>query len=183
MLDKLKTTLDVPVQFKAKNVPLLEMQPEKQKGGKTVTPIVKNEEYYLEHCPIELCSILLKFIIQQLVTVEAVQSVEQIPFSISRLIFVANSKSDLGVEKELFDSYLFESKKIIDDEYRNMIDQIQIHDKLRSILPPNTGRTLNMQQTSKQTLEQPKSPARTSYNILSMQAFEDKDQKKITQIF
>jgi hypothetical protein len=99
------------------------------------------------------------------------------------LIFVANSKSDLGVEKELFDSYLFESKKIIDDEYRNMIDQIQIHDKLRSILPPNTGRTLNMQQTSKLTLEQPKSPARTSYNILSMQAFEDKDQKKITQIF
>jgi hypothetical protein len=63
MLDKLKTTLDVPVQFKAKTVPLLEMQPEKQKGGKTVAPIVKNEEYYLEHCPIELCSILLKFII------------------------------------------------------------------------------------------------------------------------
>ncbi len=117
-------------------------------------------------------------------TVEAVQSVEQIPFSISRLIFVANSKSDLGVEKELFDSYLFESKKIIDDEYRNMIDQVHIHDKLRSILPPDAGRSLNMQQntTKIQTFEPPKSPTRTSYNILSMQAFEEKDHKKTNRI-
>ena len=55
-------------------------------------------------------------------TVEVVQSVEQIPFSISRLLYLANSKSDLAIEKEIFDSYLFESKKIIEDEYRVMIE-------------------------------------------------------------
>lgn len=122
MLDKLKMTLDVPVQFKAKLAPVQEKKPEKTKGGKPSHSIVKNEEYFLEHCPVELCSIMLKFIIQQLVTVEVVQSVEQIPFSISRLLYLANSKSDLAIEKEIFDSYLFESKKIIEDEYRVMIE-------------------------------------------------------------
>jgi hypothetical protein len=32
-----------------------------------------------------------------------VQSVEQIPFQISRLLFLANSKSDLQIERDLFD--------------------------------------------------------------------------------
>jgi len=77
------------------------------------------------------------------VTVEVVKTVEHIPFSISRLIYLANSKSDLGVERDLFETYLFESKKIIDDEYRNMVDQVKIHDKLKTILPPNAGRTIH----------------------------------------
>jgi hypothetical protein len=55
-------------------------------------------------------------VIQELVKVEVVQSVEQIPFSISRLVYLANGKSDLAVEKELFDYYLLESKKILDNE-------------------------------------------------------------------
>jgi hypothetical protein len=117
------------------------------------------------------------------VTVDAVQSAEHIPFSISRLIYLANSKSDIGVERELFDTYLFESKKIIDDEYRNMIDQVKIHDKLKTILPPNAGRTMQLQSTNNEMLEldQPKSPGRSSYNILSMQAFENKDLLKANQ--
>lgn len=63
-----------------------------------------------------------------------------------------------------------------------MIDQIKIHDKLKTILPPNAGRTVNMQQTDNNSPDQPKSPARNTYNILSMQAFEEKDQKKVPQI-
>ena len=150
------------------------------KGGKI--SVLKNEEYYLEHCPVELCSILLKFVVQQLVTVEAVKQVEHIPFSISRLIYLANSKSDLSVERDIFDTFLFESKKIIDDEYRNMTEQVKIHDKLKTILPPNAGRTIYAQPNKEQSPSKndvPKSPSRASYNILSMQAFEDNESRQM----
>ena len=116
-------------------------------------------------------------------TVDAVKQVEHIPFSISRLIYLANSKSDLGLERDIFETYLFESKKIIDDEYHNMKEQVKIHDKLKTILQPNAGRTIHNQiQTSKDqpsnsTDDKPRSPSRGAYNILSMQAFEDKDAK------
>ncbi len=54
MLDGLKLSPDLPAQFRPK-VFVKDADPKKQK-------VVKNEEYYIEHCPIELCSILLKFI-------------------------------------------------------------------------------------------------------------------------
>jgi hypothetical protein len=57
MLDGLKLTPDLPVQFRPKLAGVKEMDPKKQK-------VVKNEEYYIEHCAVELCSILLKFIAQ-----------------------------------------------------------------------------------------------------------------------
>lgn len=63
------------------------------------------------------------------------QSVEQIPFSISRLLFLANSKSDLTVEKELFESYLVESKRILDDEVLHLCDQITTLTKLKEMAP------------------------------------------------
>ena len=64
---------------------------------------------------------------------DIVQSVEQIPFSISRLLFLANSKSDVMLEKELFDNYLFETKKILDDEYDVLQEQIKTHNALLQI--------------------------------------------------
>jgi hypothetical protein len=115
----------LPVQFKAKHESSVDQGPDhisRDKKKKKEQQIVKNEEYYLEHCPVELCSILLKFIVQELCQIEVIQSVEQIPFSISRLLFLANSKSDLQVEKDLFDSYLVESKKILDEEVAHLYD-------------------------------------------------------------
>jgi hypothetical protein len=72
--------------------------------------------------------------------VDVVQTVEQLPFSISRLLFVANAKSDLIVEKELFDTYLLESKKIIDDEIGYLNDKISTLGKLSELKPTHHSR-------------------------------------------
>ena len=115
MLDSLKTSLDLPINFKPKVIE----DPRKSKlqfGNK----IVKNEEYYLEQCPIELISILLKYIVEMLTSLEVISGVEEIPHSISRLLYMANSKSDLLTEKDIFETYLLDSKKAMDDELRNL---------------------------------------------------------------
>ena len=49
---------------------------------------------------------------------------EEIPHSISRLLYMANAKSDLQTEKEIFEHYLLDSKKAMDDELRNLQQQI-----------------------------------------------------------
>jgi hypothetical protein len=82
--------------------------------------VTKNEEYYIEQCPIELISILLKYIIETLTSLEIITVVEEIPHSISRLLYMANAKSDLQTEKEIFENYLLDSKKAMDDELRNL---------------------------------------------------------------
>jgi len=51
---------------------------------------------------------------------------------------LANQKSDLLIEKELFDSYLVESKKILDDELAHLNDQILTLSKLKEIAPVRT---------------------------------------------
>ena len=54
MLDTLKNKIDVPVNFRPKKIPT----------GQQTKKIVKNEEYYLDHCPLEMVSILLKFLVE-----------------------------------------------------------------------------------------------------------------------
>jgi hypothetical protein len=61
MLDDLKFTAEIPVQFRPK--PESREFVEVKVNAKKSQQILKNEEYYLEHCPIEICSILLKFIV------------------------------------------------------------------------------------------------------------------------
>ena len=73
----------------------------------------------------EMCSILLKTLVQWLCAFELVQTAEQIPYSISRLLYLANGKSDLLIEKEIFDQYLLESKKLIDDELSQLHDRVE----------------------------------------------------------
>lgn len=51
------------------------------------------------------------------------------------MLFLANGKSDLVVEKELFDTYLLECKKILDDEMAHLGDQIQTLSKLKDMQP------------------------------------------------
>jgi len=47
---------------------------------------------------------------------DIVSGVEEIPHSISRLLYLANSKSDLLTEKDIFENFLLESKKALTDE-------------------------------------------------------------------
>lgn len=64
-----------------------------------------------------------------------------------------------------------------------MLDQIQVHNKLKNIIPPNASRTttrpvnLNSEEKLVQIdtgeTNEVRSGGKTSYNILSMQAFED----------
>jgi hypothetical protein len=61
-------------------------------------------------------SILLKFIVETLTELDIVSGVEEIPHSISRLLYLANSKSDLLTEKDIFETFLLESKKALTDE-------------------------------------------------------------------
>jgi len=117
MLNSLKTVIDLPVNFKPK------IQEEKLKIGQRNTKVVKNEEFYLEHCPVEIVSILLKFIIELLAEMEIVNGVEEIPYQISRLLYLANSKSELLTEKDIFDNYLHDSKKLISKAIKNLTEQ------------------------------------------------------------
>ena len=61
-------------------------------------------------------SILLKFIVETLTELDIVSGVEEIPHSISRLLYLANSKSDFLTEKDIFETFLLESKKALTDE-------------------------------------------------------------------
>lgn len=50
------------------------------------------------------------------------------------MLFLANSKSDIVLELELFDSYLHETKKFLDDEYFALKEQIKTHDSLQTMV-------------------------------------------------
>jgi len=55
MLDTVKNKIDVPVNFRPKKISAAESKAKK---------VIKNEEYYLDHCPLEIISILLKFLVE-----------------------------------------------------------------------------------------------------------------------
>ena len=93
MLNDLKACLDLPVNFKPR---IQEPAPSRtqSRGAMSQIKVHKNEEYYLEHCSTELVSALLKVIVEVLIRTQSVLSVETIPFSISRLLYLASNKSD-----------------------------------------------------------------------------------------
>ena len=68
MLNELKACIDLPVNFKPR---VFEASQVKSRNGQS-QKIIKNEEYFLENCPVELVSILLKYIVELLQKVEAV---------------------------------------------------------------------------------------------------------------
>ena len=70
----------------------------------------------MEHCSVELTSALTKVIVEQLIRLKAVNAVEEIPFSISRLLYLANNKSDLNIERDIFEQFCHESNKVLVDE-------------------------------------------------------------------
>ena len=178
MLDKLRADPDnVQVQFRPKTEKVVLDKVDKKSGK--LQQIVKNEDYYLEHCPVELCSILLKTFVQELCQFEVVQSAEQIPHSISKLLYLANGKSDLTVEKEIFDCYLYETKKIIDDEVTHLTDKISTLISLK-----DKGASLQTIDAAASPSKLPADPAATTvdeqqqrlkHNVLSMKAFEGQE--------
>lgn len=117
MLDGLRDSLELPVNFKPRSDELMTLT---KRASKPAGKIMKNEDYYLDQCPIELVSISLKFIVEVLTDLELVSGVEEIPHSISRLLYLANGKSDLLTEKDIYDNYLLECKSVISDELRNL---------------------------------------------------------------
>ena len=82
----------------------------------------------------ELISILLKVIVQLLTKVDAVQSVEMIPHSISRLLYLCNQRSDPITEREVYDLFLFESNKIVIDELKNFTQTVDVHERLKELI-------------------------------------------------
>ena len=58
----------------------------------------KNEEYYLNHCPLELASICVKSLVDILVQVGRCHSVDDVPAQVSQLLRWCNKKSDQTVE-------------------------------------------------------------------------------------
>ena len=107
ILDDLKNTMDLPVNLKPRS--------NAESKSRALSPhsnaAVRNrrEEYILEHNQSELVSVLLKCLVDQLVRIDAVKSVEHIPQSISRLLFLANNKTETSLEREIFDFYLKEA--------------------------------------------------------------------------
>lgn len=76
MLNDLKACLDLPVNFKPRIPDNPQIQPRSQSRTHNQPKIVKNEEYYLEHAPIELVSALVKVLVESLIRTNAVSSVE-----------------------------------------------------------------------------------------------------------
>lgn len=65
--------------------------------------------------------------------IEAISHPEELPISVSRLLYLANLKSDLDTENEIFDSFLHECKSILDEEYDEMLIKIKTHDDLKQM--------------------------------------------------
>lgn len=75
MLDQLKSCLDLPVNFKPR-IPDVVVQPRSQSRAHNQPKVVKNEEYYLEHAPTELISVLVKVVVEALIRTNSISSVE-----------------------------------------------------------------------------------------------------------
>jgi len=132
MLNDLKACLDLPVNFKPrvtdKGLPSQVNKPAHQKQ-------TRNEEYYLEHASVELVSALLKLVVELLIQTNVISSVEQIPFSISRLLYLASNRSDQNVERELFDQFCYESNRIVVDEIKHFRDKVAMFEQLQRLIP------------------------------------------------
>ena len=58
----------------------------------------KNEEFYLNNCPVELASICVKLLIDVMVQVGKCQSLADVPTQITQLLKLCNMKSDQTIE-------------------------------------------------------------------------------------
>jgi len=54
----------------------------------------KNEDYYLNNCPVELASICVKLLVDILVQVGKCKSIADVPPQVSQLLQKCNRKSD-----------------------------------------------------------------------------------------
>ena len=77
---------------------------------------LKNEEFYLNSCPVELASICVKLLVDVLIQVGKVQTIADIPIQVTQLLHQCNRKSDQTVEQEILNKYLNETKKVIDEQ-------------------------------------------------------------------
>jgi hypothetical protein len=114
LLTDLKECIDLPLNFKPRTQEIDRNQKSHMSRN------AKDEEYFLENNPVELVSILVKFLVELLMKLKIVESLETIPHSISRMLYLSNMKSNIPVEHELFNQYFFESNKMIVDELENM---------------------------------------------------------------
>jgi hypothetical protein len=76
----------------------------------------KTEEYYLNHCPVELASICVKLLVDILVQIGTCSSVADVPPQVSQLLLQCNKKSDQTVEKEILGRFLSSTKSIIEKQ-------------------------------------------------------------------
>ena len=129
MLNELKSCLDLPVNFK----PRMGSDNQNTRGSRMARDhqkIPKNEEYYLDNYAVEIVSALLKMIVEGLVRTQSINAVEQIPFSISRLLYLASNRSDQPVEREIFEQFCFESNKVMVDEIAHFKDKVVTFEKI-----------------------------------------------------
>lgn len=130
MLNGLKACIDLPVNFKPRI-----LEPTGLKGRRDAQKtVLKDEDHFLNNHQMELISILLKVVVELLTKVGAVESVEQIPHSISRLLYLCNQRSDILTEREIYDLFLFESNKIVIDELRSFNQTVDTHARLKEIM-------------------------------------------------
>ena len=77
-----------------------------------------------------MISALLKVVVEGLIRTKQVLSVEQIPFSISRLLYLVTNKSEAPIEKEIFEQFCMESNKIMVDEINHFQDKVETFEKI-----------------------------------------------------
>ena len=73
---------------------------EKSKSGE------KNEDYYFNKYPIEMCSVLASVYAETLVQVGSIEDQHQIPIELMRLVSHGQRKADPAIEQEIYSLFL-----------------------------------------------------------------------------
>jgi len=85
----------------------------------------RSDEYYLLHCPLEMASILLKFIGETLIMTETLSDEMNIPPRLGNLMELANEKTDSFIEREIFMKYLADCKQLIQGKVNENLEHAE----------------------------------------------------------
>jgi hypothetical protein len=72
---------------------------------------MKSEEHILTNCPIEVASVATKALVDVLVSLGSINSIDDVPDQVSKLLESCNSKSNAKQEQQILTRF-FESTKV-----------------------------------------------------------------------
>lgn len=87
------------------------------KNAQALETAAKKEEHYFNECPVELSSILCKVLAENLIMSGHIQDQSQLPSELFKLMSLGDRKADPAIEQEIYNSYLVNTKRLIDERF------------------------------------------------------------------